>query len=292
MKTRLLKVSALQDSPHPIPQPKTKTKSDDMQLFLTIVRKSCVRRVGGGFVCYQEGLEGIICLLSEAQGVAVKFLKLPIRRYDLVVGLYIFGVMVAELMGAKTFPLFTIGHQHFNASVAIFVLPLLYSLTDVVVEVHGKARARSLVYTGIAMIALLIAYATLATSLPPTMRYAGSEAAYDQIFHASIRISAASLTAFALAELFDIAVFSKLRQRMHKKALWLRTNLSNFLSFFIDSAVFLTLAFYAFGKPLGDNVSFLISLLLPYWFLKCLMSVAATPLVYAGVRWLRTEKTR
>ena len=35
-------------------------------------------------------------------------MKLPIRRYDLVIGLYVFGVMVAELMGAKTFPLFTI----------------------------------------------------------------------------------------------------------------------------------------------------------------------------------------
>jgi uncharacterized integral membrane protein (TIGR00697 family) len=217
-------------------------------------------------------------------------MKLPIRRYDLVIGLYVFGVMVAELMGAKTFPLFTIGGQHFNASVAIFVLPLLYSLTDVVVEVYGKSRARSLVYTGIAMIVLLIGYTALATSLPPTARYAGSEAAYDQVFHASIRISIASLVAFAVAELFDIAVFSRLRQRMHKKALWLRTNLSNFLSFFIDSAVFLTLAFYALDTPFGSNVSFLISLLLPYWFLKCLMSVAATPLVYAGVRWLKNAK--
>jgi len=213
-----------------------------------------------------------------------------IRRYDVVAGLYIFGVVVAELMGAKTFPLFTLGQQHFNASVAIFVLPLLYSLTDVVVEVHGKARARSLVYTGIIVIALLVAYAALATSLPPTARSAANEPAYDQVFHASIRISLASLTAFAVAELLDIAVFSKLRERLGKSKLWLRNNASNFLSFFVDSAVFLTLAFYALHRPFGENLVFLWGLLLPYWLLKCAMSVVATPLVYAGVRWLRASK--
>jgi uncharacterized PurR-regulated membrane protein YhhQ (DUF165 family) len=52
-------------------------------------------------------------------------------------------------------------------------------------------------------------------------------------------------------------------------------------------AVFLTLAFYATSQAFGSNVSFLWSLLLPYWVLRCLFSVGETPLVYLFVWWLR-----
>jgi queuosine precursor transporter len=210
-----------------------------------------------------------------------------IRKFDLVVALYIFGVITAELLGSKTFPLGTIGGMAFNASVAIFVLPLLFTLTDIVVEVHGKQRARGMVWCGIIAAALLIGYTALASALPPSMRSAGTEAAYDTIFGMSARIAAASLIAFAVSEMLDVLVFSKLRERLHNKALWLRNNLSNIVSQFVDSAVFLTVAFYAFDKSLGANAVFLLGLLLPYWLLRCLVSAVETPFVYWGVKWLR-----
>lgn len=213
-----------------------------------------------------------------------------IRPADLVVALYIFGIMAAELMGAKTFVIGNLGDYTLRASVAIFLMPLLFTLTDVVTEVHGKQRARSMVVSGLAVIVLLVFYTALATALPPSARSAGTEAAYDTVFHNSIRMSVASLIAFASSAFLDIAVFAKLRARMHKRALWFRNNVSNFISQFVDSAVFLTVAFYALNLSFGSNISFIISLLIPYWLLKCLMSALATPLVYAGVKYLRSDK--
>lgn len=210
-----------------------------------------------------------------------------IRKMDLVVGLYIFGVITAEFLGTKTFPLFNFSWLHLNAPVAIFVLPLLFTMVDVVVEVYGRARAKSLVYTGLLVIALLILYAALATHLPPSIRSAKTESSYDTIFSASIRISAASLTAFAVSELMDVAIFARLRDKLKGRALWLRNNATNFVSQFMDSAVFLSLAFYAVHESFGSNVSFLWSLLLPYWLLRCGLSVIETPLVYLGAWWLR-----
>ena len=58
----------------------------------------------------------------------------------------------------------------------------------------------------------------------------------------------------------------------------------------MDTTIFMFLAFYAFNKPFSDNFGFLLSLILPYWFLKCFMSVIETPLVYLGVKWLKNEK--
>lgn len=213
-----------------------------------------------------------------------------LKRTDIVVALYVFFVIVSELLGSKTFHILNLGSFSLNASVAIFVLPFVYSLSDVMLEVHGKKKARGLVFLGTTVIVLLMAYAALATALPPSARFAPQEAAYDQIFQFSIRISFASLVAFAVAELLDVAIFAKMRERMEKRALWLRNNISNFVGFFLDSTIFLTLAFYAFDKPLGDNLSFIIGLLIPYWLLKCFLSVVETPLVYAGVKWLRKEK--
>jgi len=99
------------------------------------------------------------------------------------------------------------------------------------------------------------------------------------------------LIAFASAELLDVWVFAKLRAKFGQSKLWLRNNLSNFASQFVDTSIFMTLAFYALEKPLAANWQFLVSLILPYWLLKCSFSVFETPLVYWGVTWLRPKKT-
>lgn len=209
----------------------------------------------------------------------------------MVVGLYVFAIVTAELMGAKTFHIATIGGFHLNGGVAIFLMPVLFTLTDVMVEVYGKARAHSMVFTGLLAVSLLVLYTVLATSLPPSGRFAPMEPAYDTVFHASVRISLASLAAFLASALLDIAIFSRLRRIMHTRALWLRNNVSNFISELVDSTVLLTLAFYSFQRTPLDNLDFLVGIILPYWLLKCAMSVLTTPLVYAGVGWLRRSRT-
>jgi hypothetical protein len=214
-----------------------------------------------------------------------------IRKMDLVVALFIFGVLTAELMGSKTFPLTNFSWLHLNASVAIFVLPFLFTLTDVVVEVYGRKRARSMVLSGMIVVALLLIYALIVTHLPPSNRFSPREPAYDAIFSSTAQIAFASLVAFAASELLDIAIFSKLREALGKRALWLRNNVSNFASQLADSAIFITLAFWSLSHSFGNNVSFLIGLIIPYWLIRCALSVAETPLVYAGAWWLRRDKS-
>jgi hypothetical protein len=209
-----------------------------------------------------------------------------IQKLDFLISFYIACVCISELMGGKTFPIMNIGSFQLSASVAIFVLPLVYSINDMIVEVYGKDRARSVVRSGLLVITFLLLFSLLATYLSPTARFATSEKAYELIFGISARISASSLTAFTLAEFTDVFVFAKLRKRFGKKALWFRTNISNFISQFLDTSVFITLAFYSFAKTPSENWPFLVGLILPYWIIKCLMSLIETPLVYIGVKWL------
>lgn len=190
-------------------------------------------------------------------------------------------------MGSKTIPLFQVGSLKLTASVAIFVLPIIFTINDVITEVYGKERARSVIRSGLLMIFLLLIFTVFATVLPPSERSAGMEAAYDQVFGTTARIAAASLVAFTVAEFTDVFIFVRLRNALGKKALWLRNNASNFISQFFDTTLFMFLAFYSLDKPVGTNLSFLVGLILPYWLLKCFMSVIETPFAYLGVRWLK-----
>lgn len=213
-----------------------------------------------------------------------------VQKLDLLISVYIFCVAIAELMGGKTFPLVNLFNYQLNASVAIFVIPLLFTVNDMVTEVYGKERTRSIIRSGLLVIFLILLVSILFTKLPPSTRFAASELAYDTVFGISARIAAASLTAFAIAEFLDVIVFVKVREKLGKKRLWIRNNVSNFSAQFIDTVIFMTLAFYAFNRPFGDNATFLISLILPYWLLKCSMSIIETPLVYLGVKWLKEDK--
>jgi len=212
-----------------------------------------------------------------------------IQKFDFLVSFYILCIALSELMGAKTFPLIKILGYQLNASVAVLVLPFVYAIDDIITEIHGKTRANSIVRSGLLMVLFIMIFSLISTHLPPSSQFQSTEPAYETIFGLSARISASSLTAFALAEFLDVYIFSRLRQRFGKKHLWLRTNVSNFISEFIDTAVFMTLAFYAFDKSPNNNLAFLTSVILPYWLIKCFMSVIETPFVYLGVVWLKKD---
>lgn len=209
------------------------------------------------------------------------------HKLDLLIALYIFCIAIAELMGPKTFPLLTIGSLKLNASIGIFVIPVLFTINDIVSEVYGKARARNIVHSGLFVIFLIFIFSLIATHLPPSPRFLDRESAFDSLFQKSARIALSSLVAFTIAEILDIFLFNKLRQMYGTSRLWLRNNVSNILSQGVDTIIFMTLAFYAIGKPFNENMLFLLSLIIPYWALKCAFSFIETPFAYMGVNWLR-----
>jgi len=168
-----------------------------------------------------------------------------------------------------------------------FFFFLVFSINDVITEVYGPRRMRSIIRSGLVIIVFLFLFCFLATALPPSSRFASSESAYDLIFKQSARISLASLCAFAVADLMDVLIFVGMREKLGKKALWLRNNVSNGISQLLDTCIFMTLAFYDLNQSFAMNSVFLFSMIVPYWLLKCGMSLLETPLVYLGVKWLR-----
>lgn len=217
----------------------------------------------------------------------MSFLK--IEKLDFLIAVYIFCIVVSEIMGAKTFPVANIFGYSINQTVSIFVFPLIFIINDIISEVYGPERTRSIIRTSLIIILFIFLYSILVTVLPPSSRFASSEGAYDQVFGLSARFSLASLIAFISSDFLDVYVFTKVRKLLGKKGLWLRVNISNFISQFVDTITFMVLAFWALDQSFGSNFGFIASLVIPYWIIKCLISVIETPLVYLGVKWLKGE---
>lgn len=211
-------------------------------------------------------------------------------KADFLVALYIFCIVAAELMGSKTFPLFTFFGLKLTGAIGMFLIPWIFSINDIFTEVYGFSRTKNLAKISVVIVFFIILFSALAISLPPSARFLSTEPSYHQIFSQSIRISIASLIAMAASNFLDIVVFFKLKKKLGNKSLWFRNNLSNILAVFIDTVVFMSIAFYSISSPFTVNVKFLWGIILPYWFLKTIMSIISTPFVYLGINWLKSDK--
>lgn len=212
----------------------------------------------------------------------------------ILTGIYVFCILLAEIFGIKTIPIgienisfWPIFIKELKVSVAIFLLPLIFSINDIVIEIWGKKTAKTLYRIWLACIVFLAVFSFFATHLPASQLFAQNETAYDQIFSMTIRIAVASILAFGLSDLLDIMIFSRMRERI--KNLALKSNISNICAQFIDTTIFVYLAFYVPWVEifLSGNHAFMWWIILPYWIFKCCMSLITTPFVYLGVRWAR-----
>ena len=208
----------------------------------------------------------------------------PEANFKLLTLISVFvGMLVGmNLLGGKIITIFGV-----SASVAVFIVPLAFAITDISTELYGRSFSRKLTFAGMFTLLILMVYSIIFVSLDPNPRFTHDEA-YRTIFGTSLRIMLASITAFGLAQLQDIFIFERIRKATKEKWLWLRTNLSTFASELVDTTVFMFIAFYMVS-PKFDAL-FIIKLIIPYLLLKIAFAVLITPVVYWGVRWLRRNE--
>jgi len=203
-------------------------------------------------------------------------------KTDILIALFIGALVAANLLGSKITTLFGIA-----VSVGIFAFPITFLVTDIIEEVHGKEKTKNLVIGGVITLVFLFILVLISTALPPAGRYDNNEA-YLSVFGSSLRIIVASLIAFTLSQTHDIWAFNFWKEKTKGKYLWLRNNASTWVSQFIDSTIFMFIAFYLVTPKF--DVPFLFSLIIPYWLFKVAFAALDTPLVYLGVKWLKSKK--
>ncbi|MDP7247099.1 MAG: queuosine precursor transporter [Candidatus Peribacteraceae bacterium] len=205
-------------------------------------------------------------------------------RLHILFGLFVGLLVGMNLLGNKITTLFGV-----SVSVGIFMVPLTFLITDIIEEVYGKEVVKHFIIAGVLTIILMFLFTGLCIWLPPNERFANNEE-YKLIFGSSMRIMVASVIAFALAQLHDMWSFAYWKNKTHGKFLWLRNNLSTWVSQAIDTFVFMMIAFYHITDKF--TLEFIIQLSIPYYLFKVSFAILDTPFVYLGVAWLKGNKNK
>ena len=211
-----------------------------------------------------------------------KFKSLEFRT-SLFVSVFIAAVIMSNVLGSKIAAITVFGIL-IQFSVGLIPFFFTFFILDAINEVHGREKTREVIWTGVLVLAFVTA---LSVMMPFAARSWLGPDQFNPVFSSGLRIIIASIIAFATADLNDAFVYHRLREMLKGKFLWLRSNVSNFAGQTIDTFVFMFLAFFNFFGLLGGyDAAYVVTLALPYLFLKFALSLVNTPFVYAAVRWL------
>jgi len=200
-------------------------------------------------------------------------------RRDIIYALYITCMILVNTLGSKITTLLGV-----RVSVGIFFMPVLFVATDVVGEVYGEKEVRTFVNISLGMLVVLVAMINLCIVLEPNPGWPWQEQ-YALIFGSSTRMTLASIVSFAVSQKLDVRLFAFIRSITGEKHLWLRNNLATIVCNFVDTMLFDFIAFYRLTPTY--TVSFVFSLIIPYWLFKVAFALLDTPFCYLGVKWLR-----
>ena len=159
-------------------------------------------------------------------------------RLEGVKYLFITFLLLSNVMASKIVSLFGL-----IVPAAIIAYPVTFLFTDVVAEVEGKESARKLVMTGFYLSLVMAALLFAARLLPPAPFWPFQEA-WDRILGATPRIVAASMLAYLVSQNHDVWSFHWWKGKTGGRHLWLRNKLSTAVSLLLDSALFITIAFW------------------------------------------------
>lgn len=193
-------------------------------------------------------------------------------RPDALVALFITLVLVSNLMAAKIvaydFYLFAL----FAPAATIF-FSVTFLLSDIINEHFGRAEAqRAIIYAALAQVAF-VAFTYIALVMEPAPFF-GGQAAFEFVLSAVPRIALAGLVTFFVSETLDAYLYSWFRKLTEGRHLWLRYALSSIPAMFIDSTLFVVLAF--------AGVQPLLPLIVGLTVIKYLVGLINAPMMYAA----------
>ncbi len=184
--------------------------------------------------------------------------------------------IVSNIISSKLVPV-PFCHD-FNVGAGLITYPLTFLISDLVTEIYGAQKARSMVYLAFAtsLLSFLIIQATL---LLPTANAEGNRP-FQIVLGLNGVILFASLLAHIVSQTLDIQLYTWIKQRTGQRLLWLRNNGSTLVAQLADTFIVNTLFFYwGMNMPWAQVVSIMIF----SYLYKSSFNFITTPLFYLGV---------
>ncbi len=203
----------------------------------------------------------------------------PFRHLGTVSVLFVAVLLISNVASTKITDL---GWFVFDAGTLLF--PFAYILGDVMTEVYGYKRARSVIWLGFLSACLMAITFIVVGHLPPASDWP-NQASYEAILGATPRIVLASLVAYFIGSFANSFVMAKMKILTKGKMLWARTIGSTVVGEFLDTTLFVMIAFFGVLPN-----ALLVTIIVSNYVFKTLVEVVFTPVTYAVIGWLKKRE--
>jgi uncharacterized integral membrane protein (TIGR00697 family) len=197
-------------------------------------------------------------------------------------------VTAAKLVGVQLPFALPLAGETLLVPAAAFAYAVTFFASDCYAELYGRKAATRLVNVAFLMNFVLLALVWLAIAAPVFAPASPvSQATFSRVLGASTGIVAGSLLAYLVSQNWDVVVFHRIREYTGGERLWLRNLGSTLTSQFIDTVIFITVAFVVFqGLPPGEAAGLIVG----QYLVKLGVAVLDTPFVYAVVAAVRARE--
>jgi len=198
---------------------------------------------------------------------------------------YPIALVSALVVMANVFASKIVVFGDFTVPAGVIVFSMIFFITDLISEKWGKESAKKAVWSGFfASFAFLVSSCIVLHWQPAEFSVEISNM-FNQVFVLTPGIAIAGFVAYLISQNHDIWAFHFWKKLTKGKHLWLRNNASTIVSQFLDSTIFVSIAFY--------GVFPIWPLIFGQWLVKIIIALIDTPFLYLTI-WLigKVEKVK
>ena len=226
------------------------------------------------------------------------------RVFLVLAGLFLGAMAMLNIVGITRF----IQIGPLALAVGVLPYPLTFLCTDLIGELYGRDRARSVVTVGLLVNGLVLATLWLGDALPSvapdaqppwqTLHLAqplpmpdgsmleGSSELFSVIYKLTTSAVFASMAAYLAAQFCDVYLFHFWKRLTRGRHLWLRNNASTLVSQLVDSVLVIWITFGAAFLRDDQTLSTMMALVGSSYAFKFTAALLDTGPFYLGVRVL------
>lgn len=154
--------------------------------------------------------------------------------YGILSGVFCASLIISNILAFKTF---MIGNVVLPTAVILF--PVVYITNDILTEVFGFERTKTVILTGFAMNMIAVIGYNIAIKLPEPEFFEGQEA-FKMVVGNSFRVLLASMVSYIIGSIANAKVMEQMK---NGNSLFSRCVLSTFIGEGLDALIFITIAF-------------------------------------------------
>jgi len=204
-------------------------------------------------------------------------MKTVSKNLILLASLYSVALVVSNIIAGKLYQ----APFGIILPAAVFLFPIVYIIGDVVPEVYGLATARRIIVLGFIANLLAVAFFAITLWLPYPPFFEG-QGAFQTVLGFTPRLLIASFCAYLVGTNANAWVLVVIKKATNERWLWMRTIGSTLIGESLDSAIFISLAFWGVFPS-----EVLPGMIIAQASFKIGYEILATPITYAVINYFK-----